>query len=204
MSDKVKNFIEEKLKSTGREGIDKLIEYLDKSDFFIAPASTKYHGCYEGGLAEHSVNVMDSILKIDDMLNKEYGVPKENEESLILVSLLHDICKVNTYFPKTLWRKNEEGKWESYEGYERKPIFEMGHASKSVFIVQNYIKLTPKEAQAIYWHMGPYDLSAYSTANEMGEAYTKNTLAFKLNMADMLSTYILENDTIKWEEQVNS
>ena len=195
----VKEFIETKLRETRREGIENLIEYLEKSDFFIAPASIKYHGCYEGGLAEHSVNVMDAIVKVDDMLNEKYGVPKESEDSLILVSLLHDICKVNTYFPKTLWRKNDEGKWESYEGYERNPIFEMGHASKSVFIIQNYIKLTPQEAQAIYWHMGPYDLSDYSNANEMGNAYTKNTLAFKLNMADMMSTYILENDTIKWE-----
>ena len=195
----VKEFIETKLRETRREGIENLIEYLEKSDFFIAPASIKYHGCYEGGLAEHSVNVMDAIVKVDDMLNEKYGVPKESEDSLILVSLLHDICKVNTYFPKTLWRKNDEGKWENYEGYERNPIFEMGHASKSVFIIQNYIKLTPQEAQAIYWHMGPYDLSDYSNANEMGNAYTKNTLAFKLNMADMMSTYILENDTIKWE-----
>lgn len=202
MSDKVKSFIEEKLRSTGREGIEGLIEYLEKSDFFIAPASTKYHGCYEGGLAEHSVNVMDALIKIDEHLNIAYGVPKDDMNSIILVGLLHDICKVNTYFPKTLWRKDDNGKWESYEGYERDPIFNMGHGAKSIFIIQNYIKLTPQEAQAIYWHMGPFDLSDYSSANELTASYGKNTLAFKLFTADMTATHILENDNIKWEDAI--
>lgn len=200
MNKKLRDFIVDKLKSTKREGIEDLIKFLDDSDFFIAPASTRFHGSYEGGLAEHCVNVLDSMLAMNDMLNSIYKMPKDSESSIILVALLHDLCKIGCYKVKTLWRKDENGKWESYEGYERKPDLAMGHGGKSVYVAQQYIKLTEAEAQAIFWHMGPYDLSDYMTQNEMGDAFSKNSLAYKLHTADMMATYVLENENILWEE----
>ena len=107
MNDNLRSFIVDKLKSVDRPGIDALIEFLDISDYFTAPASTKYHGAYEGGLAEHSVNVLDCMLTLDETFNKVYGMPKDDEGSIILVSLLHDLCKTNTYHTKELWRKDK-------------------------------------------------------------------------------------------------
>ena len=200
MNNKLRDFIVDKLKSTKREGIEELIKFLDESDFFVAPASTRYHGAYEGGLAEHCVNVLDSMLALNDMLNDVYKMPRDAEDSIILVALLHDLCKIGCYKEKTLWRKDSDGKWESYIGYERKPDLAMGHGGKSVYIAQQYLKLTNAEAQAIFWHMGPYDLSDYMTANEMGDAFSLNSLAYKLHAADMMATYVLENENILWEE----
>lgn len=199
MNTKLREFIVNKLKSTEREGIDDLIQFLDETDFFYAPASTRYHGAYEGGLAEHCVNVLDTLCAYDEMLNKTYGMPCEDKNSMIIVALLHDVCKINTYKTKTLWRKDSQGKWESYIGYERNPDLAMGHGSKSVFLIQKYIKLTDEEAQAILWHMGPYDISDYMSQNEMGIAFSVNGLAYKLNAADMAATYVLENENIQWE-----
>lgn len=198
MNAKVKEFIERKLNETGRD-VTKLIEFLNTSDFYTAPASTKYHGCYEGGLAEHSVNVMDAMTTLNKTLHETYGMPLESETSIIIVALLHDVCKTNCYKKKQLWRKDANGKWEGYDGWERNPDFAMGHGGKSVYLIQKVFELTDKEAQAIFWHMGPYDLSPYNTSNEMGDAFSKNTLAYLLNAADMTATYILENDNITWE-----
>ena len=203
MNTKLRDFIVEKLKKTEREGIDKLIEYLDSVDYFTAPASTKFHGSYEGGLAEHSVNVLDCMLSVDKMLNEVYGMPKSDENSIIIVALLHDLCKINTYKEKQLWRKDDNGKWESYVGYVRDTDLPMGHGGKSLYITQKYIALTDEEALAIFWHMGPYDKSEYMTPNELGDAFSKNGLAYKLHTADMMATYVLENENIEWEDLNN-
>lgn len=200
----IKEFIIDKLRSTNRDGIENLITYLsDECDFFIAPASTKYHGAYKGGLAEHCVNVLDCMINVDTNLNSTYGMPKDNADSIILVALLHDLCKINTYKPKELWRKDANGHWESYIGYVREPDLCMGHAPKSLHIINKFIALTDEEAQAILWHMGAYDNSMYMTFNEMGEAYSKNSLAYKLHTADMMATYVLENENVMWEERGN-
>jgi hypothetical protein len=193
------------LRSTNREGVEELIEYLSKSDFFTAPASTKYHGAYPGGLAEHSLNVLDSLMALYSFLKKEkYNVPELTEDSMIVVALLHDLCKINCYTEsyrnEKVYRadgsKHDAGgnfEWESVKGYKREPLLAMGHGGKSIFIIQNFIALSVEEAQAIFWHMGAYDTSPYNTWDEMGQAYEGNLLAFLLHQADMLSTYILEN-----------
>lgn len=199
MNVKLHDFIVEKLRETKRENIEELIAYLDTTDFFIAPASTKFHGCYEGGLAEHSVNVYDAINNLDKHLYETYKMPREKEDSLIIVSLLHDLTKVNFYQQKDLWRKDANGKWESYPGYVQFCPLPMGHAAKSVFIAQKFIQLTDEEAQAIFWHMGAYDKSEYNNFNALGDAFSNNGLAYKLHTADMMATYVLENETILWE-----
>lgn len=205
----VQDMVIKLLRDTKREGIEELIAYLEKSDFFTAPASTRFHGSHPGGLAEHSLNVYNALIfHYENLKDSDYELPVIPEDSLIIVALMHDICKVNTYHET--W-KNEKvyhdkgtksdpgGKfdWEVTPGYKRDPLLAMGHAGKSVFILQQFIKLSVIEAQAIFWHMGAYDISLYMTLNELSQAYEENPLAFLLNQADMTCTYIIENDRYK-------
>lgn len=195
----MKDFYIQLLKSVRRPGVDALIDYLEKSDFFEAPASTIYHGSYAGGLVEHSLNVYTMLQwYVANLQDSDFELPKISEESVIIVALLHDLCKVNCYHESTRNVKNEQtGKWEKVLCYKREPLLPMGHGGKSVFIIQQFIKLTPEEAQAIYWHMGAYDTSPYNTLNELGKSYEMNLLAFLLNQADMMVTYIAENPNYK-------
>ena len=183
------------LKSVNREGIDDLIKYLEKSDFFVAPASSMYHGSYPGGLLEHSLNVYNCLVyEYENLKDSDFNLPDIPADSITLAALLHDLCKVNCYVPGTRNVKNEKtGAWEKVDIYKREPLFPMGHGGKSVFIAQQFIKLKPAEAQAIYWHMQAYDLSNYNTLNELSQANTDNLLCFLLGQADMKATYIAEN-----------
>ena len=206
-TEKLKEMYLDLLRQTKREGIEDLIAYLENSDFFEAPASTIYHGSFPGGLVLHSLNVYNALQFHYGNLkaSNEFSFPDIPEDSMIIVALCHDLCKVNTYHPT--WRnkkvysdrgsKQDAGgrfDWEVVQSYERKPLFAMGHGGKSVFILQQFIHVTPTEAAAIFWHMGPYDISAYTTLNELGQTYTDNLLAFLLYQADMTSTYIHENE----------
>ena len=182
-----------------RSGIDELLDYLRDSDFFCAPASTRYHLSYDGGLVEHSLNVFYSLR---DELVYIFGKDWEQRysmETVAIVSLFHDLCKINRYIKDSKNVKNPEtGEWEKVPYFKyNTESFAMGHASHSLHIVQKFMKLTDEECQAIYWHMGPYDLSQYNSMNELSSAYRNNTLAFALNRADMLSTYIVENDRFR-------
>lgn len=181
------------LKRTGVDGIEDLISYLENSDFFIAPASTQYHGAYVGGLAQHCLNVLDALLSLYEFYKTTYDIADISEKSMIIVALLHDVCKINCYKEDFRNVKNEKGVWEKIPCYKKDPLLSMGHAGKSIFIIQKFISLSAEEAQAIFWHMGAYDISNYNTLNELGQSYTENTLAFLLNQADMTSTYIIEN-----------
>lgn len=182
------------LQDTKREGMEMLIEYLQKSDFFIAPASTQYHGAFKGGLALHCLNVLDCLITLyNTMKAGAYNVPDIEQESLVIVALLHDVCKINCYHEDFRNVKNAAGEWERVPCYKREPLLAMGHGGKSMFILQNFIALSVEEAQAIFWHMGAYDTSPYMTNNELGQAYDENFLAYLLHTADMMSTYVLEN-----------
>ena len=112
-----------------------------------------------------------------------------SDETVAVVSLFHDLCKVNFYASEKRNRKNEDGRWESYDAYTIKEKFCFGgHGSKSVFIVQNFIKLTPEEAAAINCHMGSWDGN-----KDVGNAYEQFKLAWALHVADEAATYILES-----------
>ena len=172
----------ELLKNTGREGIDDLISFLEKTDFFEAPASTKYHGAYKGGLLEHSMKVYE-ILK-EKVKNAELDV---NEDTIIISSLLHDICKLNFYKVDYRNVKNPKGEWEKVPYYTIDDTIPYGHGEKSVMMITEYIKLTSEEKYAIRWHMGftePKEL--YGT---IGQAYKKYPLALLLFEADLEATY---------------
>lgn len=178
----MKEQIIELLKSTNREGMDKLIEFLEKSDFFKAPASTKFHGDHEGGLAEHSFKVYE-ILKEKIEFNK-IKIP---EETIIISALLHDICKTNFYKIDYRNAKNSLGVWEKVPYYTVEDTIPYGHGEKSVMMLTEYIKLTNDEKYAIRWHMGfsePKEL--YVT---LGQAFTKYPFALLLHEADLEATY---------------
>lgn len=166
-----------------REGADGLMDWLENSDFYTAPASRRYHGSYQGGLLEHSLNVYDELKR----LLAAYPQIQASEETAAIIALFHDLCKVNFYVTEKRNRKNSEGRWESYDSYAIKEKFCFGgHGSKSVFIVQNFIKLTPEEAAAINCHMGAFD-------NEnVGQTYEQFPLAWLLHVADEAATYIQE------------
>ena len=180
-----------------RDGIENLLNYLEEKGFYTSPASTKYHGCYEGGLLEHSLNVYYSL---QDML--KYIFPDNipySEETIAIVSLFHDLCKIGKYKKGFRNVKNQDtGRWEQVECYEyNSDNPAQGHGPASVYIVQDFIKLTLEEKQAIHWHMGGFDLSQYNTVGDMGNTFEKNTLAFALHMADMMATYVVENKNLQ-------
>ena len=179
-----------------REGANELLEYLcsDKSDFFTAPASTRFHGAYEGGLLEHSLNVYECLC--DQVKNsrfcKKYGF-EFSEESLAIAALLHDVCKTNFY--KTEMRNvKKNGVWESVPYYTIEDNLPYGHGEKSVYIISGFMKLTRDEAFAIRYHMG---FSGTEDANQVGRALEMFPLAFLLCMADMEASYYVEGSPNK-------
>ena len=179
------------LKATGREGIDELIDwYSTKTDFFSAPASSRYHGAAPGMLCKHSLNVHDCGMRIADMVEAD-GKVKIDRVSLAIATLNHDACKANFYTPKKKKRQNPQtGIWEFYDSYEIDEKFCFGgHGSKSVFLVQHFIKLTPEEGVAINCHMGAWDGNTH-----VGDAYEQFPLAWIVHAADEMATYFYEKE----------
>ena len=175
-----------------RKGAQALLDYLlsDASDFFTAPSSTRYHGSYEGGLVEHSVNVYHCL---KDYLTRPrtkevYGMDY-TEETIALVALLHDICKLNFYKVDYRNAKNDKGVWEKVPYYTIDDTLPYGHGEKSVYIISSYMRLSREEAFAIRYHMG---FSGIEDKNSIGKAFEMFPLAFALSVADMESTYYLE------------
>lgn len=168
------------------DGISNLTKWLvsNKSDWFSAPASTKFHGCYEGGLVEHSLCVYDCLCKICDTFDTEHKISRK---SILLVSLFHDLCKCNVYHPIVKYRKDSNGQWESYNSYEFKDSFPVGHGEKSVIMLQYFVKLTTEEILSIRYHMGPYD---EKNLIGLSEAQEKYPLVVYLHLADMLASKI--------------
>lgn len=174
-----------------REGADKLLDWLEKSDFFAAPCSTKFHCAYEGGLVEHSVNVYNRLLSL---VKKEYGEEwqkKYSHETVTICGLLHDVCKVH-YYDTDFRNAKIDGVWQQVPYYTRREILPYGHGEKSVFILQNFIRLSTEEALAINWHMGGFDDRAKSGSFSISDAYAKYKLCPLMHTADLLATYIDE------------
>ncbi|MCC8042111.1 MAG: hydrolase [Oscillospiraceae bacterium] len=175
-----------------RDGGDKLLDYLTSKqcDFFTAPASTRFHGSYEGGLLQHSLNVYDCLKSYmeRDRVRNIYGLTA-SDETIALTALLHDICKVNFY--KTDFRnvKNDLGVWEKVPYYTIDDQLPYGHGEKSVYIITGFMRLTREEAFAIRFHMG---FSGSDDINLVGRAFEKFPLAYALHAADMEASYFLE------------
>ena len=176
-----------------RPGSDKLLAYMlsDQSDFFTAPSSTRFHGSYEGGLVEHSLNVYHCLADyLQRPRTKEMYRMDYSEETVALVALLHDICKMNFY--EVSWRnaKNEQtGQWEKVPYYTINDRLPYGHGEKSVYIVSGFMRLTREEAFAIRYHMG---FSGIEDRNAIGRAFEMFPLSFALSVADMEASYYLE------------
>lgn len=179
-----------------REGVENLLDFLETTDFYRAPASTKYHGSYPGGLVDHSINVYYSLLDYMAFIYGPNWEQKYSHESIAIVSLFHDLCKIGRY--KSGYRNvkdKETGQWVEKQIFEYNPDYvTMGHGSKSVYIVMQYMQLLQDEASAIYWHMGPYDQGNYNSVGDLGNSWNRNTLGYALFSADMYSTYIVENE----------
>lgn len=167
------------LQEIPREGMDKLIEFLKASDFFEAPASTRFHGAFRGGLLAHSMKVYE-ILK----------TKTPDSDSVRIIALLHDICKANYYKIDYRNAKNELGVWEKVPYYTVDDTIPYGHGEKSVMMLSEFIKLTNEEKYAIRWHMGftePKEL--YGT---IGLAYKKYPIALLTHEADLEATYFYD------------
>lgn len=177
------------LRSTERRGIDKLIEYLHTTDFYTAPASTRFHSSYEGGLLQHSLNVYDSLSQMfEHMPWIEYKIP---EETLIITALCHDLCKANFYKVEMRNRKNDKGQWEQYPFYIVDDQNPYGHGEKSAMIASNFIKLTAEERYAIRWHMGFSE--PQSNYQYVGKAMELYPLVVAIHEADLNATYLMES-----------
>ena len=186
-------FIEIFTSNITRQGADALLEYLEqKSDFFTAPASARYHCAYEGGLCEHSVNVYHCLLEYlsRERVQELYGL-EYSPETIAIVALLHDLCKVGCYKAGTRNVKDDNGKWQAVPSYTFDDPLPYGHGEKSVYIANGFIRLTREEAMAIRWHMG---FSGTEDARTVGNAFQKFPLAFALSTADMEASYFLETD----------
>lgn len=177
-----------------REGADKLLEYLcsDASDFFIAPASTRFHGSVKGGLLSHSLNVYDCLC---DYLSRKrvrdkYGM-KYSDETVAIVALLHDICKVNFYV-ETTRNVKENGVWKTVPYYSIDDRLPYGHGEKSVYIISSYMKLTRDEAFAIRYHMGFAGAESVNAISNIGKSFEMFPISFALSVADMEATYYVE------------
>lgn len=174
---------EARLLGVERKGVYDLWEWLQGTDFLRAPASTRWHGAHEGGLVEHSLAVHDRLVQLDGDFG--FGLAKD---SMALCALLHDVCKADCYVPDTRNVKDERGVWHKVPCYrfeERYPFG--GHGSKSVYLVQSFVRLEPEEAAAINCHMGQFDATAYSKPSEV---FAANPLAWALHVADEAATYI--------------
>lgn len=174
-----------------REGVDKLIEWIETTDFFVAPASTKFHSACEGGLCQHSLNVYYQLL---NLIKMECGDEWESQislETVTIVALLHDICKANTY--KVEMRNVKvDGEWVQQPYYTVVDTLPYGHGEKSVYIINAYIRLTREEALAINWHMGGFDLRVKGGSYAISDAFYMYKLCPLLHSADFLATYLDE------------
>jgi len=175
-------------KNIKRAGADKLLEWMDnRTDFFTAPASTRYHGACKEGLVIHSLNVYDILKKRND---EDHAY---SEETIAITALLHDLCKANFYKETTRNVKNEiTGAWEKVPYYSIDDPYPYGHGEKSVFLIERFMRLTPEEAISIRWHMGGFDDSARAGGFNIGNAFNKYPLAVKLHISDIEATYLIE------------
>lgn len=201
-----------------RDGANELLAWLLETDFFDAPASTKFHGSYPGGLAEHSINVYKELVSLVKNA-KDYGSSADEStdpESIAIVALLHDICKAQMYVEESKNKKiydaaavskmkeespekiKKDGKgeffWDVVTQYTIDELFPIGHGEKSVILIQQFMKLSADEIYAIRAHMGGWDTSVKGGDRFIGVIYEKCELALLTHIADMMASYLLEKE----------
>lgn len=171
-----------------RSGSEELLNWIRNSDFYSAPASTRFHGAYEGGLLQHTLNVYYALLGEVKSVGLEVS-----SETLAIVALLHDICKVEFYRMDVRNVKNSNGQWVAVPYYTIEEKDPRGyHADKSVSIIKDFMKLTREEEYAIRAHMGGFDESVKGGAKEISTIFNICKLAVLLHLSDMKATFIMD------------
>ncbi len=204
------NRFENLVRSINRDGINDLMTYIrEKTDFYTAPASTNYHLSCEGGLLQHSLNVYDCLISKKSSPVWANIISKIPDESLIIMALFHDLCKVNfytkgtknqkTYDPEKVskaekWKIKHDDLgdfiWETVLSYEINDTMPLGHGEKSVILINNFMKLNTQEIFAIRWHMGFSEEKAQYKA--LGEAMEKFPIVLALHEADLEASKLFE------------
>ena len=187
-----------------RDGLDKVLAYLEESDFYIAPSSSRFHLNEDGGLCLHSINVFEAACKIYNEMVKPAimdGTSPFTEEvsmeSIAIATLFHDLCKIKLYHKADRWKKDENNRWVTYPGYEVKDDFPLGHGEKSCLMLSWYMRLKPEEMLAIRWHMGMFDMgeSGSSLRRSFYAATEKSALVSIVHSADFLVSNLWEKTT---------
>lgn len=189
--DKKEEFIKIFNENIKRDGSKQLLDFLLGSDFFTAPASSKFHSSHSGGLLEHSLNCYYRFKK---RIISEYGenyTDKVSDESIAIISLLHDICKVNTY-KEEMRNTKVDGVWVQVPYYIVDDTLPYGHGEKSVYMISGFMKLTREESMAINWHMGGFDTRVMGGSYSMSGAFYKYPLALLFHLSDVEATYLDE------------
>lgn len=188
-------FIELYEMNVKRDGAMELLEYLEKTDFFDAPASTRFHLSRPGGLVEHSIHVYErlkSLCEQECLANEKFEMP--TDETIAICGLLHDLCKVNFYGIEMRNKKNEQGVWEKVPFYVVDDQLPYGHGEKSVYIISGFMRLARDEAMAIRWHMGYSDTDFKGGGYSVGNAFDKFPLAVLTHIADVMASHIDEHE----------
>lgn len=184
-----------------REGVEKLLDYLNTTDFYAAPTSTNYHLNEPGGLCKHSINVFQTACGIYDSIlapalekNQACFTKEISMESIAIATLFHDLCKVNIYRQTERYKKDDNNRWVTYLGYEVKDNFPLGHGEKSCLVIHSYMKLTKDEMLAIRWHMGAFDLGEQGSSSRFSfyRALELSPLVALVHASDFLSSNCLE------------
>ena len=202
MADNIARF-EGFLSEVDREGVDRLLAFIRGSDFYSAPASTRFHNCHEGGLLEHTLNLVDTMLEMQEQPLWKPAFDGVSRESVILIATLHDLCKAEYYnkepknkkvYSDTGKKKDELGyfDWVSVMGYTVEDKIPYGHGEKSAMMAEEFIKLLPVERYAIRWHMGFTEPK--ETWNTLGAAIRKYPIVLATHVADLYATYIMEKE----------
>lgn len=192
---------EAELGKVQRPGMDKLLEYIQRSDFYTAPSSTKYHLSVPGGLLQHSLNVLDALRGL--LAWRSDGVWEYRaagkvvdiilDDSVIVMALLHDICKTHFYGTSTRNQKNEvTGQWEKVPFYTVNDMMPLGHGPKSAMIIKQYTTLSSQELYAIWHHMGR--TGDYENDAAVGKSIEMYPAVLALQTADMMASRFMEGE----------
>lgn len=174
-----------------REGAKALLDWLVTTDFFTAPASTKFHSCHEGGLLEHSLN---AYKRFKNLIISEFGENYQDrisDESVAIISLLHDLCKVNMY-KQEMRNVKVEGNWTQVPYYTVEDTLPYGHGEKSVYMISGFMRLTREESMSINWHMGGFDARVMGGSYSLSSAFYSYPVALLFHIADVQATYLDE------------
>lgn len=177
-----------------RRGAKELLDWLSSQDFFTAPASTKYHLAKDGGLCEHSIHVYERLRKLYSLEICDGGeLTPEQEETVAVVGLLHDLCKVG-FYDVEMRNKKVDGQWVQVPSYVCNDKLPYGHGEKSVYIIRSFMKLSQEEAMAIRWHMGFSDNDFKAGGYGVSNAFSMYKLPVLAHIADLEATYFDEKE----------